>query len=139
MPNFTIIYLLFFLIYLKSETVSSDSISDTIITDTYINDDFSSDIHVLSDTDEDENEDNAPFSYSKENTNRKTLENYCTITVPFDDYMISFDSSGFADGEEMYFKIKAENDSYIEYGIYYQYIDQNVEFITMKESLLDMN
>ena len=42
--------------------------------------------------------------------------------------MISFDSSGLDDGEEMYFKIKAENASYLDDGIYYQYIDHNVAF-----------
>ena len=127
MKTFTIFYLLVPLVYINSETFSSGIISDTIITDTDINNEFSSDIDALSDIDEDEEK--IPFSYSEENPNRKTLEKYGTIRVPFDDYMISFDSSGFDDGEEMYFKIRAENDSYIDDGIYYQYIDQNVAFV----------
>ena len=43
--------------------------------------------------------------------------------------MISFDSSGFNGGEEMHFKIRAENESYIDEGIYYQYIGANAAFI----------
>ena len=84
----------------------------------------------ISDNDNQNNiKDTVHFTYSEENKNRKTLEKYGTIRVPFDDYMISFDSSGFNDGEEMHFKIRAENESYIDEGIYYQYIGANAAFI----------
>ena len=56
-----------------------------------------------------------------------TLEKYNKITINIDPNALFgqfvFNSADFKDGEEMYFKIKAKNDTFLSDGIYYQYID----------------
>jgi len=72
-------------------------------------------------------EDTVKLTFLKEKGNDKTLQKGDSIHVTYDEYMITFNSEDFKEGEEMYFKIKAEEYAFYDYegydGIYYQYID----------------
>ena len=56
------------------------------------------------------------------------VQKYGTITVDASDYMVVFNVGDFDDGEEMYFKIKAETDAFYWNYIYYEYISSNIGY-----------
>ena len=55
-----------------------------------------------------------------------------SIEADYSDYMITFNCKDFADGEEMYFKIRARKGAFYYQsgydGVYYQYIDANIGY-----------
>ena len=56
------------------------------------------------------------------------VKKYGTITVQASDYMVVFNVGDFDDGEEMYFKIKAETGAFYWNYIYYEYISSNIGY-----------
>ena len=56
------------------------------------------------------------------------VQKYGTITVDASDYMVVFNVGDFDDGEEMYFKIKAETGAFYWNYIYYEYISSNIGY-----------
>lgn len=70
-----------------------------------------------------EQQDTIDFTFKPEQIGNKHLEKYKSIEVDSSDYMIVFNSEDFKDGEKMYFKIKAEENTFLENGVYYEYID----------------
>ena len=68
-------------------------------------------------------EDTVKLTFLKEKGNDKTLQKGDSIHVTYNEYMITFNSEDFKEGEEMYFKIKAEEYAFYDYegydGIYY--------------------
>ena len=77
-------------------------------------------------------EETVKVTFEAENTNRGILQKEKSIEVFADEYMISFNCKDFDDGEEMYFKIKAEENAFYTYygynGIYYEYIDGDTPY-----------
>jgi len=62
-----------------------------------------------------------PASLSGDLT-KDIIEKYGYKTVNCDEYFVVFNVEDFDDGEEMHFKIKAQSGSFLNYGIYYEYI-----------------
>ena len=65
-------------------------------------------------------------SSSSSKTDNNYLKKYGQITVDASEYTVYFDSSGFKEGEEMHFKIKAYSHAYVDYystGVYYEFVN----------------
>lgn len=58
----------------------------------------------------------------------KITSKYGTASVTADDYMVVFDVSDFDEGEEMYFKIRADYDMFLWKYIFYEYIDETKQY-----------
>lgn len=58
----------------------------------------------------------------------KITAKYGTAEATADDYMVVFDVSDFDEGEEMYFKIKAEYNMFLWRYIFYEYIDASKQY-----------
>jgi hypothetical protein len=57
------------------------------------------------------------------------VQKYGTITVDASEYMVVFNVGDFDEGEEMYFKIKAETGAFNWYKVYYEYINSQIGYV----------
>ena len=58
----------------------------------------------------------------------KITEKYGTASANADDYMVVFNVEDFDEGEDMYFKIKAEHGTFLWNYIFYEYIDDTKQY-----------
>lgn len=83
---------------------------------------------IISQTPSLEPQDTQDLTFATTQPGSKRLEKYESIKVNANEYMIVFNSEDFKDGEEMYFKIKALKDKYLEDRVYYEYIGANTPY-----------